>query len=80
MQVAEPHGAVETSGMNGTRVTPEELLGPLDEVEKKHAPRELYVAGDPTLVSKGARVAIVGSRPASEAGTKRARRLTDYVW
>ena len=62
--------------MVGTRVTPEELLGPLNEVEKKHAPRELFVAGDTSLVTKGARVSIVGSRKASEAGMKRAQRLT----
>ncbi len=61
--------------MVGTRVTPEELLGPLDEIEKKHAPRELFIAGDKTLVTKGARVSIVGSRKASGAGLKRTKKL-----
>jgi hypothetical protein len=41
-------------------VATEELLGPLNEVERKHAPRELFVEGDTSLATKGARVAIVG--------------------
>ena len=61
--------------MVGTCVTPEELLGPLDEVERKHAPAELFVEGDTSLITKGARVSIVGSRNASGAGLKRAAKL-----
>jgi len=55
---------------------PEELLGPLNEVEHKHAPASLYAAGDVSLLGQGARVAIVGSRKASSAGLARARRLS----
>lgn len=65
--------------MVGARVAPEELLGPLDEVEKKHAPRVLFIAGDGSLVTKGARVSIVGSRKASEAGLKRAQKLASLL-
>jgi DNA processing protein len=65
--------------MIGTRVTPEDLLGPLDEVEKKHAPRDLFIAGDRTLVTNGARVSIVGSRKASGAGIQRAQRLASLL-
>lgn len=61
--------------MVGRRVRPEELLGPLDEVERKHAPDELFVEGDTALVTRGARVSIVGSRKASTEGLKRAARL-----
>jgi DNA processing protein len=60
-------------------VATEELLGPLNEVERKHAPRELFVEGDTSLATKGARVAIVGSRKASEAGLKRAARLAGLL-
>jgi DNA processing protein len=64
------------------RVTPEELLGPLDEVEKKHAPAELYVAGNTSLMTCCARVSIVGSRRASPDGIRRtaklAKLLTDH--
>ncbi len=54
---------------------PEELLGPLNEVERKHAPEQLYVAGDTTLLQQGARVSIVGSRKASSDGVARAKKL-----
>lgn len=53
----------------------EELLGPLDEVEKKNAPAELFVAGDVSLVRAGRRVSVVGSREASQDGLARAARL-----
>ena len=45
-----------------------ELLGPLNEVERKHAPPRLFFAGDRSLLTRGARVSIVGSRQASEHG------------
>lgn len=53
--------------------TPDELLGPLNVVERKHAPEHLYVAGDLGILQTGARVAIVGARQASPAGLARAR-------
>jgi DNA processing protein len=55
--------------------TPEQLLGPLNEVESKHAPSELFLAGDRTLLEQGVRVAIIGSRKATETGLNRARIL-----
>lgn len=54
---------------------PEELLGPLNETEQKHAPRSLFVAGNIDLLANGNRVAIVGSRKASANGLKRAAKL-----
>lgn len=45
--------------------TPGDLLGPLNEVEIKNAPEKLYVAGDKSLLARGARVSIVGARKAS---------------
>ncbi len=62
--------------MLGEQVTVEQLLGPLDEVERKHAPTNLYVAGDTELVTLGARVSIVGSRKATAGGLKRAAKLS----
>jgi len=56
--------------------TLEELLGPLNEVEKKNAPRELFVAGDVGLLRRGRRVSVVGSRAASKDGLARAARLS----
>jgi DNA processing protein len=54
---------------------PEDLLGPLNDAERQHAPALLFVAGDPQLLHHGARVAIVGSRKASAQGCARARKL-----
>jgi DNA processing protein len=54
---------------------PEDLLGPLNEVERKNAPPTLYLAGDPSVFSSGSRVSIVGSREASDQGKNRAARL-----
>ena len=60
-------------------VDPEELLGPLNEVEKKNAPRHLFVAGDRSLLHAGPRVSIVGSRKASPEGLAAASRLSESV-
>jgi DNA processing protein len=55
--------------------TPEDLLRPLNEAEQKHAPKELFVAGDPALLRSGPAVSIVGSREATPAGLARADKL-----
>lgn len=53
-----------------------EALGPLGPIEQKNAPDILYTSGDIALLTEGSRVAIVGSRKASEDGIKRARAVT----
>jgi DNA processing protein len=63
------------SSMRVERTTPEDLLGPLNQVEKKNAPPELFVAGDESLLKRGVRVSVVGSRKASVGGLNRATRL-----
>jgi DNA processing protein len=52
-----------------------ELLGVLNDVERKHAPEMLYYRGDPTLLRKSPRVAIVGSRQPTPDGLRRAAKL-----
>ena len=52
-----------------------DALGPLNEVEERNAPETLYLAGDESLLHDAPRVAIVGSRGASEYGLRRAGRL-----
>ena len=61
--------------MSYRTLTPEELLGPLNEVEQKHAPKTLFAAGDTAILEEGARVSIVGARKASSEGLKRASKL-----
>jgi len=62
--------------MEFIELTAEELLGPLNEVEAKHAPKKLFAAGDVGMLRQAARVSIVGSRKASEDGLRRARKLS----
>ena len=50
----------------------DQIWGALNDFERKHAPKELFVEGDSELLTQGVRVAVVGSRKASEAGLKRA--------
>jgi len=66
-----PHGFEELG--------PEDLLGSLNEVEKKNAPRRLFVAGDRSLLWSGPRVSIVGSRKASAQGLSHARSLAQSL-
>jgi DNA processing protein len=46
----------------------EQLLGPLNEVEEKFAPKQLFAAGPMEIPLPRPRVAIVGSRKASSKG------------
>ena len=62
--------------MEYSTVTPEQLIGPLNEVEEKNAPKELFVRGDTGLFLTGPSVSIVGSREASEKGLIRAAALS----
>jgi DNA processing protein len=50
----------------------EELIGPLNDVEKKYAPKELYVTGPLSIPLPGPRAAIIGSRKASFKGLQTA--------
>lgn len=56
--------------------TPEQLLGPLNDVEMQRAPKCLFLAGDADLFRHQPRVAVVGSRKASPAGVKRAQKIS----
>ena len=51
---------------------PGQYLGGLTEHEKKFAPKELYATGDLSLLTRGTRVSVVGSRTASPDGRRRA--------
>ena len=59
--------------------SPDELLGPLNEVEQKNAPRVLFVAGNLGILQEVARVSIVGARKASSEGIRRAAKLAGLL-
>ena len=56
--------------------SPADLLGELNEFEKKFAPPTLYLIGDEELLRQGRRISVIGSRRASADALRRARRLT----
>lgn len=56
-----------------------DIIGPLGEFESKHAPEELFIEGDDTLLTTGIRVAVVGSRKVSDAGIRRAQAFTEAL-
>jgi DNA processing protein len=60
-------------------MSPEDLLGTLNEIERRNAPEVLYVAGDPQPAREAFRIAIVGSRDASSEGVRRAAKLARFV-
>jgi DNA processing protein len=62
-----------------TSQTPEELLGPLNDVERQNAPGRLFVRGHVDLLRTGRRVAVVGTRDATLEGLARARALVEAL-
>lgn len=56
-------------------LTPTELLGPLNEVERKFAPARLFASGRAEIPLPHPRIAIVGTREASVEGLEAARDL-----
>jgi DNA processing protein len=58
-----------------SRHTPDELLGPLNDVEREKAPEYLWTGGATALLKLGTRVSIVGARKASQDGLKRSAKL-----
>jgi DNA processing protein len=68
--------------VNVVESTPGQILGVLNDVERKNAPKSLFLAGDAALLARGPRISVVGSRKASPEGLKRAsyfaRALVDH--
>ncbi|HEX9861680.1 MAG TPA: DNA-processing protein DprA [Candidatus Bathyarchaeia archaeon] len=59
--------------------TLEELIGPLNDVEKKYAPKQLYVAGQLPIPLPSPRVAVIGSRKASLKGLNAASNIAKVL-
>ena len=58
---------------------PVDIWGPFNDVEKRRAPKRIFVAGDDSLLRVQPRVSIVGSRKASQGGLKRASKLAKLL-
>lgn len=59
--------------VNAAAFSPEDLLTRLTDAEESNAPPTLYVTGAVDLLKSGRRIAVVGSRRASDAGLQRTR-------
>lgn len=66
---------LQTYAGESRRAVPADFLGPLTDVEDKHAPSEVFLAGNSDLLRQGPKVAIVGSRSATDEGLRRTRAL-----
>jgi DNA processing protein len=55
--------------------SPQDLLGLLNDVERKNAPEQLFAAGRIEVFDAGRRVSVVGTRKPSPEGIARARAL-----
>jgi len=56
-----------------------DFLGPLNDIEEKFAPKELYVAGDLPIPLPKPRAAVIGSRKASQKGLETAKQITSTL-
>ncbi len=63
-------------GFRMTWVSPEELLGALNDIERKYAPKRLSVAGRIGLPLPHPRVAVIGTRTPSAEGLRTASKLS----
>jgi DNA processing protein len=63
------------TGIKISSYTLEELLGPLNEVEKKYAPKKIFVSGNLQIPLLSPRCAVIGSRKASPEGLKAASEI-----
>jgi len=65
--------------MEYQRHTVEELLGSLNEVERKNAPEFLFASGNIDLCRNFPKVSIIGTRQVSEVGGKRTHALVKML-
>ena len=63
------------NGIDVFTYTLNDLLGPLNDVEEKYAPKILYVAGKLPIPLPGPRLSVIGSRGASAQGIESTKRI-----
>ena len=66
----------KAKGMDISTYSLEQLIGPLNDIEKKFAPKELYVMGQLSIPLPSPRVSVIGSRKASPEGLKAADNIS----
>jgi len=66
---------MDGKGMVDASFSPDEVLGPLNDVERKNAPPTIWSRGDLGLLSSRPRVSVIGARERTHLGLKRAGKL-----
>lgn len=61
------------------KMTPDELIGPLNDIEKKFAPQYLFLKGNNELIDDRPRVSIIGTRHPGEKGINNTITLTKFL-
>lgn len=61
------------------KIAVQEALGALNDVESRYAPPWLNLQGDPKLLRRSPRIAVVGSRDASDSGLASAAEVAAFV-
>ncbi len=56
-----------------------DLLGSLNDFERKYAPEKIYTEGNIGFLKEGLRVSVVGSRKATDEGIRRAQSFTQAL-
>lgn len=70
----------QNSKLESVKISPNELMGPLNDIETKFAPSYLFIKGNRELINDTRpRVAIIGTRHPSERGINNARILTRFL-
>lgn len=59
--------------------TPDNLIGPLNDIESKYAPNQIYSMGNKSLMMDRPRVSIIGTRNPSKEGRDNAYMLTNFL-
>lgn len=67
------------SNDNFETVTPNELIGPLNDIEEKYAPSELFVVGDKSFVHDNRCVSIIGTRKPSKKGIETTQQIVKFL-
>jgi DNA processing protein len=71
--------ASQIDNVRDSMIAPVDVLGCLNGVEAKNAPSVLHLRGDASLLTRGLRVSVVGSRKASQEGLRRAAVLAESL-
>ncbi len=61
------------------KISSEELIGPLNDIEKKFAPPILYFKGNKNILQEGPRVSIIGTRHPTDEGIRNAQIITQFL-